>query len=245
MRAQSRWNMDALRFLISVVVALFPDRYRRRFAWKFVSTAGGVTSGALELATFLILILYRYFVYAHNRIFGGNPDVLLAAAERGGQTAIMGSGMFVLAEYMIQPLTILFAYFAIEGVARLSAAVASGEVLPSMPLQLIAWAHGALETKQRERELGPPVEDLVQPGHGDFALVIASCRPKPWHAMTTISYGEKLYELVKEESAPPPRRWIYVLRKRPESKIVRGEIYEYRPDENMPRVEETAGIQEP
>lgn len=230
-------KMNSIEFLIGVIVALFPERYRRKFAWGYVSTAAAVTSGALELTIFLIVVLYRYALFGRNRIFGGNPDVMLAAAEKGGHAAIMGSGLFILAEYMLQPLTILFAYFVIEGVARLAAAVASGEVVPTLPLQLIAWGHGALQSKQRERELGPPVEDLVQSGHGEFALVIASCRPKPWTEMTTISYEERLYELVKEESAEPPRRWVYVLRKRPESKIVRGEIYDYRPDENMPPAE--------
>ncbi|HEY5163101.1 MAG TPA: hypothetical protein VII81_08820, partial [Terriglobales bacterium] len=76
--------------------------------------------------------------------------------------------------------------------------------------------------------------DLVQPGSGDFALVIASCRPKPWNNMTTISYEEKLYELAREAQAQPPRRWVYILRKRPESKIIRGALYQYRPDEVMP-----------
>lgn len=236
--------MDTLEFVISVIVALFPERYRRRFAWRFVSTAGAVTSGALELTIFLFVVLFRYALFAHNRIFGGHPDVMLKAAERGGDAAIMGSGLFTLAEYMLQPLTILFVYFVIEGVARLSAAVATGEVVPSLPLQLIAWSHGTFETKRRKRELGPLVEDLVQPGHGDFALVIASCRPKPWTQMTTIAYEDRLYELVKEESAQPPRRWVYVLRKRSESKIVRGEIYEYHPDENLPPMEQQPAAQE-
>jgi hypothetical protein len=235
--------MNAIEFIVSVLVALLPDRYRRQSAWRFVSTAGAVTSGALELTIFLVVLLYRYVMFANNRVFGGNPNVMLAAAERGGNTAIMGTGLFTLAEYMLQPLTVLFAYFVIEGLARLSAAVASGEIVPSLPFQLIAWAHGAMEKKQRERELGPLVEDLVQPGHGEFALVIASCRPKTWTNMTTISYEDKLYELVKEESAQPPRRWVYVLRKRPESKIVRGEIYTYRPDENMPALEAAVATQ--
>src|SRR6185312_16823461 len=97
-------------------------------------------------------------------------------------------------------------------------------------------AQTKLVVVKRERELGPPVPDLVQPGSGDFALVIASCRPKSWTAMTTISYEGRLYELVREDSAQPPRRWVYVLRKRPEGKVVRGSIYQYRPDELLPKV---------
>lgn len=229
--------MNALRFFVSMFVSLLPERYRRKCTWSYASSASAVTSGAVELVVSLITVLYRYYLFANNRVFGGNPDVMLKAAEQGGDTAIMASGLFVLMEYLIQPVSVLLVYFVIEGLARLSAAVVSGEVVPSLPLQLIAWAHGGLENKKRQRDLGPPVEDLVQPGHGDFALVVASCRPKPWTRMTTISYEDKLYELVKEESAQPPRRWVYVLRKRPESKIVRGEIYSYRRDENLPVAE--------
>jgi len=236
--------METIQFIISVFVALLPDRYRRKFAWKFVSTAGAVTSGALELAVFVIAVLYRYVLYANNRVFGGSADVILQAAEKGGETAVMGSGLFILAEYMLQPMTVLLAYFAIEGLIRMSAALVSGEVVPTLPFQLIAWLHVTAEEKKHERDLGPPVLDVVQPGHGEFALVIASCRPKSWTQMTTISYEDKLYELVKEQSAAPPRRWIYVLRKRPESKVVRGEIYQYRPDENMPPVEAPEAVQE-
>ncbi len=234
--------MNAVQFVISIFVALLPERYRRRYAWRFVSSGGAIASGAVELTVALIIVLYRYVLFANNRVFGGKPDVLIAAAEKGGDAAIMGSGLFILAEYMLQPLTVLLAYFVIEGLARLSAGIASGEVVPTLPLQLIAWGHDTMQAKQQVRELGPPVEDLVQPGHGDFALVIASCRPKTWTALTTISYEDKLYELVKEEAAQPPRRWVYVLRKRPEGKIVRGTIYEYRPDENIPQVAE---VQQP
>ncbi|MGH9523023.1 MAG: hypothetical protein ACRD3E_10880 [Terriglobales bacterium] len=112
-----------------------------------------------------------------------------------------------------------------------------GEVVPTLPLQLISMAHSRTLAAKRERELGPPVPDLVQPGSGDFAMGIASCRPKTWTPMTTISFEDRLYELVREESAQPPRRWVYVLRKRPESKVVRGAIYHYSPDEVLPKTE--------
>jgi hypothetical protein len=64
-----------------------------------------------------------------------------------------------------------------------SAAIITYEVVPTLPLQLIALAHDRIA-----KALGPPVEDLVSTGTGEFALTIASCRPKEWTPMTTISF---------------------------------------------------------
>ena len=234
-RTITRTYIEMTRFLISVVAALVPERYRARWEWGFVAPSAAITCGALQLFACLGLVLYRYVLFSNQRLFASPTNVGLKAAETGGETAVMGMGMFVLAEYLIQPLTLLLLYFVIEGGIRVAAALATSEIVPTLPLQLIAMAHSRALLAKRERELGPPVVDLVQPGSGDFALVIASCRPKTWTKMNTISYDDHLYELVREVSAQPPRRWVYVLRKRPESKVVRGAIYQYSPDEVMPK----------
>jgi hypothetical protein len=240
MRANSRScasGMQILRFVIGIMAAFFPERYRSRFAWGFASAQAAVTCGALQLLACVGLLIYRYLVFANQRLMGVSTHAMQGAAESGGETAVMGMGIFVLAEYLIHPLTLLLLYFAVEGLVRASAALITGEVVPTLPLQLIALAHGKAAAVHRERELGPPVADLVQPGSGDFALVIASCRPKTWNRMSTICYKDRFYELVREEAAQPPRRWVYVLRKRPEGKVVRGEIYHYTPEEALPKAE--------
>jgi len=227
------------RLLLSIVTSLLPERYRSRLTWAFTLTGGAIISGALELVACLGVLLYRYIRFADFRMNSIPTHAVLGAAEKGGETAVMGMGLFLFAEYLLQPLTLLLAYFAFEGLVRAAAAVVSGEVIPTLPLQLVAMAHGRIAKAQHERDLGPPIEDLVSPGAGDFALCIASCRPKPWTPMTTISYEDKLYELARQEHAEPPRRWVYVLRQRPESKVIRGEIYHYHPDEVMPAPAET------
>lgn len=223
------------RFLVSVAASLLPERYRSRSEWGFASAGAAITCGALEFFLCIGYLIYRYIVFANARLSGVSTTATMKAAETGGETAVMGMGLFVLAEYLIQPLTLLLIYFLIEGLVRVAAAISTSEVVPTLPLQLVAMAHSKLLVAKRQRELGPPVPDIVQPGSGDFALVIASCRPKFWTAMTTIAYEDRLYELVREDSAEPPRRWVYVLRKRPEGKVVRGAIYQYAPDEIMPK----------
>lgn len=235
---QAHANM--LSFFTGIVAALLPERFRSRSMLAFASPGSAVASGAIESLTCLTVLIVRYFAFANARLGGVSTHTTLKAAETGGETAVMGLGIFILVAYAIQPVTLLLIYFAVEGIARGAAALVSGEVVPSLPLQLLAMAATRAKAAQRERELGPPVEDLVQPGSGDFALVIATCRPKPWNQMTTISYQNQFYELVREESSQPPRRWVYVLRKRHEGKVVRGGIYQYSPDEAMPKTEEAS-----
>ena len=224
---------NLIRILLSIVTSLLPERYRSKLGWGFTVTPGVIASGFVQLVGCLGFILYRYILFADFRT-RSMSQAMMGAAEQGGDTAVMGAGLFILAEYMFQPVTLVLVYFAIEGLVRAAAGIISAEVVPTLPLQLLAMAHGRAAKAKHEHDLGPLIEDLVQPGAGDFALCIASCRPKPWTKMSTISYEDVFYELVREDPGPPPRRWVYVLRKRPESKIIRGEIYRYRPDELLP-----------
>ena len=237
--------MNLARFLAGIFLSLLPERYRSRFGWGFVSPPSAVTSGVVELVASLGILLYRYIRFADMRVLSLPSKVTLGAAEQGGETGLMGLGLFVLAEYLLQPMTLLVVYFVIEGFARAAAGIVSGEIVPTLPLQLLSMAHFKAAAAKKEHDLGPLVEDMVQPGAGEFALCIASCRPKPWTRMSTISYNDVLYELASEERAQSPRCWVYVLRKRPESKIIRGEVYLYRPDELLEKAPDVAAAAAP
>jgi hypothetical protein len=79
--------------------------------------------------------------------------------------------------------------------------------------------------------LGGRIRDEVQPGAAD-SLQIASCRPKPWTQLTTISHEGIFYELVSEHEGEPPRPFVYILRRKPTTAVIRG-IHEYNPDEEL------------
>jgi hypothetical protein len=53
----------------------------------------------------------------------------------------------------------------------------------------------------------------------------------------TVSYRDELYEIIGEAHAAKPRPWIYLLRKKPEGKVVRG-LHVYAADELLPLPEE-------
>jgi hypothetical protein len=60
------------------------------------------------------------------------------------------------------------------------------------------------------------------------SLQIKSCRPKQWNQLTTVSHDGQLYELVSEQKAPAPRRYVYLFRKKPPTAVIRG-IHAYDP----------------
>jgi hypothetical protein len=157
---------------------------------------------------------------------------MLKAAELGGETAVMGSGTFVLAAYMIQPVTILLVYLILEGLVRFLAASITGETVPNVVLAIVSMIHSRVAGTASELAMGARVADQVESLNADdLKLRISSCRQKPqWDQRVTIFYNDQLYELAGTETGNAPRRFVYLLRLKPASKIVRG-TYHYSPTE--------------
>ena len=229
-----------LPFLLSVVFSVVPPRYRGRFLADpdLNVQRGALVSGILETVGCALLLWLRYPPYLQRRM----AEAAAAVAKAGGSdnisqgVAAYSTAGLSLFEYIVQPVSLLLVFFLLEGMARLTAAVVTGEVLPTLPLQLIAWAHRGGKAWKQERDLGPRIADTVLPGAHDHDLRIESCRPKPWNTLTTISYNDQLYEVAREFAGSPPRRFVYLLRKAPESKLVRG-LHHYSPEETLQKAE--------
>jgi hypothetical protein len=133
---------------------------------------------------------------------------------------------------MLRPLTIALAYFAVEGVVRGLAAFISGEVLPTLPLALVAAVHQKLSEQRAERSLGRRVPDEIEVVNSpDIKLRIRSCRPKSsWDERITIFHRDNLYEVAGREDGQSPRKFVCTLRSRPGNKVVRGRRH-YDPNE--------------
>ena len=128
-----------------------------------------------------------------------------------------GLGTLGLLEYMIHPVSLLLTYFLFEGMVRFIAALSTGQVLATLPLALIAGVHNRLDKAGEDKALGERTVDIVKKGDGaEFDLCILSSRPKfTWDKMMTISYQDQLYEMAEHREGPPPRRFVYLLRKMP------------------------------
>jgi hypothetical protein len=226
---------DLAGLLGGALLALLPLRYRRRFAESDLDVQRGAFLGAVvQMVLCLGFFIRGYLLFLQQHI-GDLATTLIkhGAEEAMGSEAIQyGAGFLTMGEYLIRPTTWLLGYFALEGVLRSVAAAVTGEIVPSLPLALVGWAHTRIEGRRAERALGPRVADEVEPrtAYSPWDLRIRSCRPKPWTALTTISYDDQLYELVSVEAADPPRRFVYLLRKKPEGKVIRG-LHHYRPEE--------------
>jgi len=226
-------------FLAGILLSLLPERYRRW--WEPASTLdflrASFVSGLVQgLGCFVVFIL-RYLAFFQQRVMEMGGQVMGAGAEEalGVSSVQYGMGVVTTLEYLIQPLTLLLIYFALEGAVRLAGAAFTEQILPSLPLHLTAWAQERLAQRRAERALGPPVVDTVERGDGkEYELRIASCRSKSsWDRLMTVAYEDQFYEVVKEERAARPRPFVYLLKKIPESKVIRG-LHRYRPDETLP-----------
>jgi len=226
-------------FLAGILLSLLPERYRRW--WEPASTLdflrASFVSGLVQgLGCFVVFIL-RYLIFFQQRVMEMGGQVMGAGAEEalGVSSVQYGMGIVTTLEYLIQPLTLLLIYFALEGAVRLAGAAFTEQILPSLPLHLTAWAQERLAQRRAERALGPPVVDTVERGDGkEYDLRIASCRSKlNWDRLMTVAYEDQFYEVIKEERAARPRPFVYLLKKIPESKVIRG-LHRYRPDETLP-----------
>ncbi|MBZ5528826.1 MAG: hypothetical protein LAN71_13110 [Acidobacteriia bacterium] len=200
--------MDLLKCLF---LSFLPPRYRQSFDRQSLRTMlrAAFLSGLLQAIIFGELFLGGFVEYR--------------------KTAVIGYLAFL--EYWVFPSTWLLALLWFDGVVRLLATF-GGQSIGSIPLYFFSGMQTLWERMQRRARLGAKVADLVEPGDGtDYSLRISSCRPKPnWDHLMTVRIEEKLYEIAAQQSAAPPRPFVYLLRPKPENKVVRG-LHTYSPED--------------
>ena len=226
---------DLAGLLGGAVLALAPARYRRRFLESDVDLHRGAFLGAVaQLVLCLGFFIYGYLRFMQEHIGALAGTLMQHGAEHAmaSEAVQYGAGFLTLGEYLIHPTTWLLAYFALEGLLRALGAAITGEIIPTLPLALVGWVHTRRDARRAERALGPRIPDEVEraTAYSPWELRIRSCRPKPWTALTTISYEDQLYELMAVEAGDLPRRFVYLLRKKPEGKVIRG-LHHYSPEE--------------
>jgi hypothetical protein len=232
--------------LLSIPVSLLPEFWRKRWyptAGVDVSH-GAFLSGLIEILICIpaFVVGYIFFLDANVKALGGE------VVKRGAEEVLIsehvqfGMGIMSLGAYVLRPTTLLLMFFALDGVFRAFAAAITGESLATAPLALAGFVHRRIEARRAERALGPRVVDDVQKNTGACDLYIMSCRQKPWSKLTTIEYGDKMYELVEQRAGVPPRPYIYIMNLIPKNKLVRG-LHHYARDEELTEKEkqEAAG----
>ena len=221
-----------MNILAATFLSLLPKRYRALFTQYDVPSEGALVSGLLQFLGCLSLLFRGYFAYINARMAQLPTDQVLKASEKNGESAIALIGPLLVMEYLLRFTTILLIFMVIEGSVRAIAAVGAKETLPDLPLYLLAKLQTKIDAESHERSLGARLADEVQIDPTGESLQIKSCRPKQWTNLTTISHEGNFYELVREEKAHPPRQFVYRLRKKPPTAVIRG-IYAYDPTEPL------------
>ena len=216
----------------AVLLSFLPKRYRDKFTSFEIPSAACILGGFLESALAFGLLVHSYSTFMNDRMAATALLLMERAAEKGGESAVASLGGFALIDFLFRITTILFAFFLLEGLIRVIAAIAGRETVPTLPLKLLEYAQAQFSAQQKERSMGTRLRDEVTIDPTGQSLQIASCRPKQWTQLTTVSHEGQFYELVSEQKAPAPRPFVYQLRKKPPTAVIRG-IYAYDPDEAL------------
>jgi len=217
--------MDLGSFLIGIAATAAPRRYWR--SWRSSPsdlTRAAVVSGLLESFFALVLLFYRYLSFLRLR-----ASQMPGLGHAHEVVQLFASGVLSL-EYVLQPVSAFLVYMAAEGVVRSWAAYFVDEIVPSLPLKLVQIFQERRAQHREEKALGPILPDLVEPCSCDDAeLRIACSRVKPgWRASMRVSINGELYEITRQDEGVAPRRFVYLLRKQPLNKVIRG-MYAYEP----------------
>jgi len=206
-----------LRYLGSIFATLLPPRYRP----NALSSRDAYLCGMVQGVGMLVLLATRLVLFSREPdIFqqsGLSPDIIYEGANRIGEQASYGSGIFLMLNFILRPVNMLILYLSLEGLIRTFAAM-SDQVIGSLPLYAISGIHGLVDKARYKKHVGPLVVDQVIPSHGKhkYDLKVYSCRAKlRWNPYMTIEYEGQYYQYFREEHGPPPRRFVYYLRKYP------------------------------
>lgn len=218
--------MDWPNFFRGIFFSLLPKDCWR--SWRPSSTVdfarSAVASGLLELSGFLYLLVHGYFHFLAVRA------QQLQAVERTNE----GTQLYWLAlltfEYLFHPLSLLAICLSGEGAVRAWAAFFTDEIFPSFPIKFAALANAWLEKRQTDKTRGSEISDLFErPQGADCDIRISSQRPKDgWRPSITVDVAGEFHEIVGVDADPGPRPYIYLLRRLPPGRIIRG-IYRYDP----------------
>ena len=202
--------------VLSVLMTFLPPRYRAEGA-KLRPQA--MLAGILQFSAAMTYLVYRFYIFSWQRagIIGPGLDTPSNLPEINARSDA-GAGIFMMAEFIFNPLNAFLLYLFYEGLVRYLAARISHQVVGTLPLYAISGIHDLVDRAKYRRFVGPVIEDEVvrATGKQGYDLKVYSCRAKlDWNPYMAVEYEGEFYQKFKEEYGPLPRRFIYYLRKSP------------------------------
>jgi hypothetical protein len=203
--------------------ALLPKRWRQgeRSGPETYLARAALISGVGEAV--LALVTLGFWYAANVGLFSSHFASYVATAQDGLSSSWIFGGSAGLLGFVMNPLTWVIIYFTLEGVIRAFAALASNEVVGTLPLYALAYFWQLARRRKPEAEL-PLVPDEIMPGGGTCDILISSCRQRDgWKYPFTLRYAGAYFQVIDEKHmAAGPRPFVYSLRRLPAGEIARG-----------------------
>jgi len=227
-----------IQLLLGMLLSLLPKRFRDRLPASAQTDLrlGAIVSGLGAFAFCLVTFIARYLDFFQYRV----GDLGQRAIDRGAEGILAhgyvqyGMGAATSVEYVLKPLSIALMYFGIEGMLRALAALTTHEITGTLPFYISAAVEDRLSQARAERALGPRVPDIFEEVYSnEYDARIFTCRRRRhWNRMMTLSWNDKFYEVLGEQSGRPPHHFIYRLRKSSKGRTVRA-VHYFDPEELM------------
>jgi hypothetical protein len=217
-------------FVLGIFYSLLPRAWWG--SWRPSSTVdfnrSALVSGLLECFGLLYLIGIEYLHFLSMRV------QQMQAVSGSNESTQLYFFIILTLEFAFHPLTLIALLLSAEGAVRAWAAYFTDEIMPSLPLKIIAVLHQRSESARREKELGPAIPDLFERlAAKEGELRICSQRPKDgWRLSSTIAVEGEFYEVSRVEECGGARPIEYFLRKFPRDRVIRGG-YRYEPPTNQ------------
>jgi hypothetical protein len=212
-------------YILGPLLTLLPRPWREKV---FRTTPNrlaraALLSGLIEFVFALVGLVVWYSIFvslARDAISHSSAGV--GAPER--------LGLFAYIWFWFNPITWLVAYFILEGIARSTAALSTGESYGTLPLFLLERVYRLAARPGRTTASLPLVSDEITTGDANCDMKIASCRAKTeWKYPFTIRYSGAYFQVIASVNlGAGPRPFVYSMRRLPPGEIARG-LKEYHP----------------
>lgn len=203
-------------YVFGPFAALLPKRWRggaRNGPTRYFARAA-LISGVAEAV--LAMVALGVWYAKSIGLFSSHYASYVAASGQSLSSEWTFAGGAGLIGFATNVLTWLIVFFAVEGVIRAFAAMASNEVVGTLPFYLVDLGWRKLRPKRKAQEL-PLVPDEVTPGGATCDIRIASCRRRDgWKYPFTLRYGGGYFQVIDEQHmGAGPRPYLYSLRRLP------------------------------
>ena len=199
------------RFVLGTILSALPRRWRSWFGLeRAIPWPSAMLSGFAESLLALTALVYWY----SRSVSVWAANALGSAMRNGPEAQVPGQaiGFSALMLWLIHPLTWCVGYFALEGLARLLAAVSTEQVVATLPLLTVDWIYGKLSGRPPEGDSKhlPDAKELVREFNSSVKHGVRALRlPKLDDECKEVVEGEELFLEIHASHAKvdwiPPR----------------------------------------